>query len=132
LCDLSTFKIVLPLVGLSRRVIRVVILLFTMTTAVALSIVHCLILLFASAGSSGSFSIMISISGVFSSFLFPSDVVMFSSERGVVLGVVKVMVLFLDRLFFFDIIINHFAGIEGLDGWSVVRNHSSRVGTLTP
>ena len=38
---------------------------------------------------------MISISGVFPSFLFPLDVVTFSSDGGLMLRVVKVVVFFL-------------------------------------
>ena len=75
LCALITFKLVQLLVGLSWRVTGVVILLFTMTTVVAVSVVRCVIVLFTSAGNSGSFSTMTSISGVFSSFLIPLDVV---------------------------------------------------------
>ena len=76
------------------------ILLFTMTTAVAISIVCCVIVLFVSAGNSGSFNTVISISGVFSSFLFPSDVIIFSSDGGVMLGVLKVVVSFLVVFYF--------------------------------
>ena len=66
----------------------VVILLFTMTAAVDISIIRCGIVLCVSAGFLTSFNTMISISGVFSSFLFPSDIVTYSSDAGVVLGVI--------------------------------------------
>ena len=37
-----------------------------------------------------------------------------------------------DRLFFFDFIVESFAGIGGLNNWFVVGNHARKTGTLTP
>ena len=68
---------------------------FTMTAAVVISIDRGVIVLFASASNSGIFNTMTSISGVSSLFLFPSDVVTFSSDGGVVFSVSKVVVFFL-------------------------------------
>ena len=68
----KTFKFVLPLEGLNWRVTDVVIRLFTITAAVAISIVLCVIVWFALGGNSGSFNVIISISGLFLYFcLYP-------------------------------------------------------------
>ena len=60
----NTFKVVLPFEGLRWRVTGVVIRLFTITAAVAISMVLCVIVLFVFGGNSGSFNVMISISGL--------------------------------------------------------------------
>ena len=51
-----------------------------MTVAVAISIVRCVIVFFALGSNSGSFNVMISISGRCSLFLFVLDVVVFSLD----------------------------------------------------
>ena len=109
----------------------VVILLFTMTT-VAISIVRCVIVLFVSASNCGFFDTMISISGFFSSFLFPSDVVIFSSDGGVVLGVLKVVVFFLIVFYFStssSIISLESGGLTAGPSSVII---SSRAGTSSP
>ena len=62
---------VLPLEGLSWSVTGVVIILFTMNTAVATSIVRCIMVLFAS-GKTGPFNVITSVVVCFSLFLFQS------------------------------------------------------------
>ena len=62
--DFNAFKVVLPLEGRNWRVTGVVIRLFTITAAVAISMVLCVFVLFALGGNSGSFNVMISISGL--------------------------------------------------------------------
>ena len=66
-----------------------------MTVAVAISIVRCVIVLFVLGGNSGSFNVMISISGLFSLFLFVLNVVVFSLDGGMLIGVSKVVDFFL-------------------------------------
>ena len=66
-----------------------------MTAAVAISIVRCVIVLFALGGNSGSFNVMISISRRCSLFLFVLNIVVFSLNGGMLLGVSKVVVFFL-------------------------------------
>ena len=71
-----------------------------MTTVVAISIVLCVIVLFALGGSSRTFNVMISVSGLFSLFLFVLNVVVFSLDGRIVLGVSKVVVFFLTVISF--------------------------------
>ena len=52
-------------------------------------------MLFALGGKSGSFSVMISIYGLCSLFLFSLNIVMFSLDGGMLLDVSKVVVYFL-------------------------------------
>ena len=66
-----------------------------MTAAVAISIVRCVIVLFVLGGNPGSFNVIISISGFFSLFLFLLNVVVFSLDGGILLGVSKAVVFFL-------------------------------------
>ena len=72
-----------------------------MTAAIAISIIICVIVLFASWGNSRSFNVMISVSGLFSLFLFALNVVVFSLKGGMLLGVSKVVV-FLLAVFYFS------------------------------
>ena len=90
----KTFKFVLPLEGLNWRVTGVLIRLFTITAAVAISIVLCIIVLFALGGNSGFFNVMISISEHFSLFLSSFTELVFSSDGGLLLEVSKVVVFF--------------------------------------
>ena len=66
-----------------------------MTAAVAISIVLCVIVLFALGGNSRVFNVMISVSGLFSLFLFALNVVVFSLDGGMLLGVPKIVDFFL-------------------------------------
>ena len=66
-----------------------------MTATVAITIVPCVIVLFALGGNSGYFNVMILISERCSLFLFVLNVVVFSLNGGMVLGVLKVVVFFL-------------------------------------
>ena len=100
LCAFSTFKFVLPLEGRSWRVTGFVIRWFRMTVVVAISIVRWVIVLFALGGNSGFFNVMISISGLCSSFLFLLNIVVFSLDEEMFSGVSKVVVFFLTVLSF--------------------------------
>ena len=62
-----------------------------MTTVVAISIVRCVIVLFALGGNSRSFNVMISFYGRYSLFLFVLNVVVFSLGGGMLLDVSKVV-----------------------------------------
>ena len=88
-------------------------------------------MLLAFSGNSGSFSVITSISGISSGFLFPLVDMIFDGWRNVI-GSVEGCDLLLERLYFFDIIVDKFAGIGRFNGRFVVGNHASRTGTLTP
>ena len=103
-----------------------------MTAAVAISIVRWVIVLFAVGGNTGSFNVMISISGLCSLFLLPLNAVAFSMDRGLLFGVSNVMNFFFDRPFFFDIIVDTVSGIWRLSDWFVDGNGFCGAGTLTP
>ena len=103
-----------------------------MTATVAISIVRWVIILFALGSKSWSFNVIISISGLCSLFLFLFNVVVFSLDGGFFFGCVEGGGILFDRLFFFDIIVENFAGIRELNDWFVVGNYTSRAGTLTP
>ena len=85
--------LLLPLEGRSRSVTGVVIILLIMTTTVAISIVLCVIVLF-------SYSVIVSISGMFFPFFFPSNVVTFSVNDWVLLGISKLVVFFWSVFYF--------------------------------
>ena len=99
-CTFRTFRLLLPLEGRSWSVTGVVIISLIITVAVAISIVCCIIVLFASGVNAGSFGVICSISGIFSSFFFPSNVVTFSVDGGILLEMSKVVVFFLNVFFF--------------------------------
>ena len=131
LCASNTFKFVIPLKGRSWRVTGAVIRWSTMTTAVAISIVRWVIVLFALGGKSGPISVMISISGFYSLFLFSFNVVVFLLDWEMLLGVSKAVVFFL--AVFYPSTSSSKTSLEsgGLNGWFVVGNYASRAGTLT-
>ena len=95
LCAFRTFRLLRPLEICSQSVTGVVILSLIITITVDLSIVYCVNVLFASGIISGSFSVLISISGICPSFFLPSNVVTFSMDGKFLLGMSKVVVFFL-------------------------------------
>ena len=96
----STFKFVIPLEGRSWSVTGILIRWFTMTAVVTLSIVRWVIVLFVLGGTSRSFSVIISIPGLCFLFLFVLNVVVFLLDGRMLLGVSKVVILFLTVLYF--------------------------------
>lgn len=100
-------------------------------TAVTISIVFCVIVVFASTVDSGSFSVTMSLSNICLSFF---SFVCYYIFRGWWCAFISVKVgdLLFGGSFIFDIIVNSFVRIGQLASWLVVGNHSRIYSTLTP
>ena len=117
-CAFNTFRIVLPLEGLSWSVTGMMIILFTMTAVVPTSIVRCVMVMFDS-GRIWLFNVITSVFVCFSLFLYWSWVVSFSLDGGVLLVVSKLMV-FLLRVF--SISTSSSIISKESEGWMVVTS----------